>query len=87
MNKQKGKDSIIDFHYLIGKTIIVKFIGGKEVKGELNGFDIIGNLVLVNTEEINKENPRKLGKVFARGPNITSILPFSSYNEIPNPYE
>lgn len=87
-----GKDSIIEFTYLIDKEVIVKFVGGRDVEGVLKGFDRVGNLIIENAIEItnkaplNNTNTKIQGLLFARGPNISSVFPKSSYEEIDNPY-
>ena len=93
MNAKKlSKDSIIEFTYLIEKEVIIKFIGGREVEGLLKGYDKVGNLILDNViEYINRDNDievktRKLGCLFARGPNITAIFPKNNFIELENPY-
>ncbi len=47
------------------------------MKGTLRGFDELGNLILGDTVEFLKDeegtDTRKLGLIFARGPNVSLI--------------
>lgn len=85
------KDSIVDFEYLLGKSVIVRISGDVELHATLKGYDVIGNLVLDETEEYEFINDKKkfrrvLGNVFVRGPHVQSILPKGTLHEIENPF-
>jgi small nuclear ribonucleoprotein len=56
--------------------VIVRIRGGREIRGELQGYDLHLNLVLDNAEETieDKEN-RQLGTVILRGDNVVYISP------------
>lgn len=56
--------------------VIVRIRGGREIRGELQGYDLHMNLVLDNAEEMieDKEN-RQLGTVILRGDNVVYISP------------
>ncbi|MHC1566221.1 MAG: LSm family protein [Candidatus Syntropharchaeia archaeon] len=60
----------------LNSPVIVRLRGGREFRGELQGYDIHMNLVLDNAEELeNSEVVRKLGTVVVRGDNIVYISP------------
>lgn len=60
----------------LGKTVIVRLRGGKNLRGKLKGFDQHLNLVLEETEDItNAENVKKLGVIIVRGDNVIIISP------------
>ena len=60
----------------LGKTVIVRLRGGKNLRGRLKGFDQHLNLVLEETEETtNSEDPKKLGTIIVRGDNVVIISP------------
>ena len=68
----------MDLTSLLGKQITVKFLGGREVIGTLNGFDQITNMILGDVIEIirDPDDPikeltrRKLGFTIIRGPAV-----------------
>ena len=76
--KKEKVESIMDLSNLLGKQICVKFLGGREVIGILNGFDQITNMILRDvveiirdTEDTSKEiRRRKLGITVIRGPAV-----------------
>lgn len=60
MNREGGRDqkfdapkrgAILDLSQYLDKAVRVKFIGGREVIGTLNGFDQLMNLVLSDVHE------------------------------------
>ena len=56
--------------------VIVRIRGGREIRGELQGYDLHMNLVLDNAEETMKEEDnRQLGTVILRGDNVVYISP------------
>jgi small nuclear ribonucleoprotein len=60
----------------IGKVVLVRLKGGKNLRGKLKGFDQHLNLVLEETEDTsNSENVKKLGMIIVRGDNVILISP------------
>ena len=60
----------------IGKVVLVRLKGGKNLRGKLKGFDQHLNLVLEETEDTsNSENIKKLGTIIVRGDNVILISP------------
>lgn len=60
----------------LGKTVLIRLKGGKNLRAKLRGFDQHLNLVLDETEEItDQENIRKLGTLIVRGDNVVMISP------------
>lgn len=60
----------------IGKVVLVRLKGGKNLRGRLKGFDQHLNLVLEETEDTsNSENVKKLGMIIVRGDNVILISP------------
>ena len=52
LSSKPKKESILDLSPYIGKSVQVKLLGGKEVRGTLRGFDQVCNLVLDQTVEM-----------------------------------
>ncbi|MEM4811202.1 MAG: LSm family protein [Thermofilum sp.] len=59
----------------IGKSVLVKLKGGRELRGTLKGYDYHLNLVLENAEETKGSKTRQLGTIVIRGDNIVLISP------------
>lgn len=59
----------------IGKSVLVRLKGGREVRGTLKGYDYHLNLVLENAEETRGSKTRQLGTIVIRGDNIVMISP------------
>jgi len=60
----------------IGKVVLVKLKGDKEVRGKLKSFDYHLNIVLEDAEEIFKDgSSRKLGLIVIRGDNVVLVSP------------
>jgi small nuclear ribonucleoprotein len=60
----------------LGKIVLVRLKGGKNLRGKLKGFDQHLNLVLEETEDTTtSENVRKLGQIIVRGDNVVLISP------------
>jgi len=60
----------------LGKTVLVRLRGGKNLRGRLKGFDQHLNLVLEETDDItDAENIEKLGVIIVRGDNVVIISP------------
>ena len=56
--------------------VIVRVRGGREIRGELQGYDLHMNLVLDNAQEtFEGEETRQLGTVILRGDNVVYISP------------
>ncbi|RDA82538.1 hypothetical protein CP532_5207 [Ophiocordyceps camponoti-leonardi (nom. inval.)] len=85
------KENILDLSKYMDKQIIVKFNGGREVRGTLKGFDALMNLVLDGVEETlrdedGNESTRSLGLVVARGTLLVVIMPVDGSEQIANPF-
>ena len=48
---KKGKSSVFELDTYLNKEVHVRFVGGREVKGILKGFDPTTNIVLDEVEE------------------------------------
>jgi len=60
----------------LGKIVLVRLKGGKNLRGRLKGFDQHLNLVLEETEDnTTSDNVRKLGMIIVRGDNVVIISP------------
>jgi len=60
----------------LGKTVLVRLRGGKNLRGRLKGFDQHLNLVLEEADDItDAENIEKLGIIIVRGDNVIIISP------------
>lgn len=59
----------------LGKNIMLRLKGGGGIRGTLLGFDAHMNLVLSDSEEIFKDNAKKLGLIIVRGDNIILVSP------------
>uniref|UniRef100_A0A6B2LUX5 Sm domain-containing protein n=1 Tax=Arcella intermedia TaxID=1963864 RepID=A0A6B2LUX5_9EUKA len=79
----------------IGKEVIVKFTGGRQVKGVLRGYDTLVNIVLDDTIEYlrDPEDPyqlsgktRALGLSVCRGNAVMCAYPAEGTEEIDNPF-
>eukprot|EP01122_Echinamoeba_exundans_P011510 TRINITY_DN4595_c0_g1_i1.p1 TRINITY_DN4595_c0_g1~~TRINITY_DN4595_c0_g1_i1.p1 ORF type:complete len:108 (-),score=18.06 TRINITY_DN4595_c0_g1_i1:89-385(-) len=91
------KENILDLNQHLNKEILVKFHGGREVKGQLKGFDALLNLVLDDAIEFlrDPEDPykekadgetRNLGLLVCRGSAVMCLYPTSGVEEIQNPF-
>ncbi|KAI9632085.1 uncharacterized protein MKK02DRAFT_20876, partial [Dioszegia hungarica] len=89
--EKKKRESILSLAQYVDKRLKVKFMGGREVTGILKGYDQLMNLVMdevVEEYENGAMQPRNLGLVVLRGPNVVLISPtdgsagmFSKYGE------
>lgn len=60
----------------LGKTVLVRLRGGKNLRGKLKGFDQHLNLVLEETEDTtDAESVKRLGVLIVRGDNVILISP------------
>ena len=60
----------------LGKIVLVRLKGGKNLRGKLKGFDQHLNLVLEETDDTTStENLKKLGTIIVRGDNVVLISP------------
>ena len=96
----KKKDTVMDgISSLFNSKVVVKFTGGREVIGTLKGFDQLVNLVLDDCiEQVYMRDAqtgaipskatgmRPIGLVVCRGTCVTSVAPYSDYQDIPNPF-
>ncbi|KAL7822690.1 U6 snRNA-associated Sm-like protein LSm7 [Trichoderma gracile] len=85
------KENILDLAKYMDKEIIVKFNGGREVRGTLKGYDALMNLVLDQVQETlrddeGNESSRSLGLVVVRGTLLVLISPADGSEEIANPF-
>ncbi len=56
--------------------VIVRLKGGRDFRGELQGYDVHLNLVLDKAEELREgEIVRKFGTIVVRGDNVVYISP------------
>ncbi len=56
--------------------VIVRLKGGRDFRGELQGYDVHLNLVLDKAEELKEgEIVRKFGTIVVRGDNVVYISP------------
>ncbi|RDA90772.1 hypothetical protein CP533_3627 [Ophiocordyceps camponoti-saundersi (nom. inval.)] len=90
-SERPKKENILDLSKYMDKPIIVKFNGGREVRGTLKGFDALMNLVLDDVEETlrdedGNESTRSLGLVVARGTLLVVIMPVDGSEQIANPF-
>ncbi|KAJ9653539.1 U6 snRNP-associated protein Lsm7 [Neophaeococcomyces mojaviensis] len=85
------KENILDLTKYMHKQVQVKFNGGREVVGTLEGYDQLMNLVLDHVKETMRddegnETVRELGLVVARGTLLVLISPVDGSEEIENPF-
>ena len=60
----------------LGKIVLVRLRGGKNLRGKLKGFDQHLNLVLDEAEDTtDSANLKKLGTIIVRGDNVIIISP------------
>ncbi|MCC6002994.1 MAG: RNA-binding protein [Thermofilum sp.] len=59
----------------LGKNVLVKLKGGREIRGLLKSYDYHLNLVLENAEEIKSAKTRQLGTIIVRGDNVILVSP------------
>ncbi|MDD2777829.1 MAG: LSm family protein [Methanocellales archaeon] len=60
----------------LNAPIIIRLRGGREFRGELQGYDVHMNLVLGKAEELKDgEVTRKIGTIVVRGDNVVYISP------------
>lgn len=63
----------------MGKTVLIRLKGNKEVRGKLKSFDHHLNIVLEDAEELLGEgNVRRLGQIIIRGDNVVIVSPAGS---------
>ncbi|KAF0699479.1 Aste57867_9949 [Aphanomyces stellatus] len=82
------RDPILDLAKYIDQSVRVKFAGGREVTGNLKGYDQLVNLVLDDAIEY-FETPgqtRELGLLVCRGTSVMLISPVEGTEEIANPF-
>jgi small nuclear ribonucleoprotein len=62
----------------IGKIVLIKLRGDRNLRGKLRSFDIHLNIVLDDAEEVRDDGTsRRLGTVVIRGENVVLISPVS----------
>mmetsp|Transcript_28618 Transcript_28618/g.55827 ORF Transcript_28618/g.55827 Transcript_28618/m.55827 type:complete len:99 (+) Transcript_28618:95-391(+) len=91
----KKQSAVLDLSKHIDQKVRVKFTGGREVEGNLKGFDTLVNLVLDDTIELMRDpddpykltgDQRTLGLIVARGTAVTLVCPCDGMAEISNPF-
>eukprot|EP00457_Paulinella_chromatophora_P027130 gb/GEZN01032757.1/.p1 GENE.gb/GEZN01032757.1/~~gb/GEZN01032757.1/.p1 ORF type:complete len:108 (+),score=10.35 gb/GEZN01032757.1/:61-384(+) len=94
-SKQSKKGTVMDLNKLMDKPVVVKFTGGREVRGILKGFDQLVNIVLDDTVETLRdlydpykltEETRNLGCTVCRGTSVMLVCPVDGTQEIANPF-
>jgi U6 snRNA-associated Sm-like protein LSm7 len=79
----------------VGKEVIVKLTGGREVTGVLKGYDTMVNLVLDDCVETLRDaadpykltdETRSLGLLVCRGPSVMLVMPVEGRSETDNPW-
>ncbi len=61
---------------VLNSPVIVRLKGGREFRGELQGYDMHMNLVLDNAEELKEnEESKKLGTIIVRGDTVVYVSP------------
>ena len=60
----------------MGKPVLVRLKGTRELRGKLKAFDVHMNIVLEETEELEDDKVvKKIGSMLLRGDNIVFISP------------
>ena len=60
----------------MGKIVLIRLKGNKEVRGRLKSFDYHLNIVLEDAEELLEEGKvRRLGQIIIRGDNVVIVSP------------
>ncbi|ETV70320.1 hypothetical protein H257_14020 [Aphanomyces astaci] len=82
------RDPILDLAKYIDQSVQVKFAGGREVRGNLKGYDQLVNLVLDDAVEYldTPGQTRELGLLVCRGTSVMLISPVDGTEEIANPF-
>lgn len=79
----------------LDQSIDVSFVGGRQVRGILKGWDQHMALVLEDAVETLRDpldhtrltdKTRKLGRIVCKGASVTVLCPTDGKMEIPNPY-
>jgi len=55
------------------KSIFLRLINNKTIKGSLVDFDVYMNLTLDDAEDVSDGKTQKLGKILLRGDNVLTI--------------
>ena len=90
-----GKPNSLDLKEFLNKDILVKFVGGRVISGNLKGYDEFLNLVIDECYEyIRDENDvatsekRFHGMLIARGSQIVEVNPCEGSKKLEsNPFE
>jgi len=71
-----GKRPLDILNETLNSNVFVRLKGRRELRGQLQGYDMHMNLVLDNAEEILNDNTtKKFGTIIVRGDNIIFISP------------
>lgn len=72
----KGSRPLDILEKVLNSRVVVKLRGGRELRGILEAYDLHLNLVVVDAEEVEGEEPRRrLGTVIVRGDNVVFLSP------------
>ncbi|EGD75320.1 hypothetical protein PTSG_06970 [Salpingoeca rosetta] len=93
--QKRERKHILDLEKYVDKKLRVKFSGGREVVGVLQGYDPLSNLVLSDTIEFLRDpsdlskitdKTRTLGLCVCRHVSIVMIAPEEGMTETENPF-
>ncbi|RLG73082.1 MAG: RNA-binding protein [Methanobacteriota archaeon] len=72
----KGSRPLDILERALNSRVVIKLRGGRELRGILEAYDLHLNLVVVDAEEMEGEEPRRrLGTVIVRGDNVVFLSP------------
>ncbi|KMZ64215.1 U6 snRNA-associated Sm-like protein LSm7 [Zostera marina] len=89
------KETVLDLAKFIDKGVQVKLTGGRQVIGNLKGYDQLLNLVLDEAVEYlrDPDDPlkitdvtRRIGLIICRGTAVMLVSPTDGTDEIANPF-
>lgn len=66
----------------LGAVIIIKLRNKKTIQGNLQGFDLGMNLILINSKDITKNPHENLDKIIVRSDNIVAMSSLDKFNPI-----
>jgi len=98
----RKKKALLDLEKYLNKAVVVRLLGGREMRGILKGFDSNMNLVLNSSaeavrdpkdftrplrgEQNGAEVMRELGAVVCKGASVMVVMPQDGMAEIDNPF-
>ncbi|KAJ8908679.1 hypothetical protein NDN08_005384 [Rhodosorus marinus] len=86
---------VLDLSKHVERSVLVKLVGGRQIRGTLKGWDPLVNLVLDDAVEELRDptdpyvltgKERKLGLLVARGTSVMTICPTDGMEETENPF-